>query len=404
MTAHDARIAGQPWRQKMAGRDPTEAHRQASFLELFFDLCFVVAVALAAAQLHHALGEGHAATGLASYRAVFFAIWWAWMNFTWFASAYDNDDVPYRVAALVQIVGALVIAAGVPRAFAEHNFDVVFLGYGVMRAALIAMWLRAALSDGGRRKTALRYAAGLAAVMLGWSTMLLAGRWPLWGWWLMALAELAVPLWAERAGKTPWHPQHIAERYALFTLIVLGESVLAATNAVQAALNRGALTGDLLDIIAGGLLVVFSMWWLYFAKPAYRFLTSNRAGFVWGYGHYFIFAAAAAVGAGLAVNVDHAIGHGELSDAAAAAAVTIPVAVFLCTLWVLHIRPHHAPLYHAILMPAAAGAILAASFSPWPLFVSGLICSALVAISVALSARAVVPGAGAVLPRAELRR
>ena len=52
-----------------------------------------------------------------------------------------------------------------------------------------------------------------------------------------------MPVWAERAGATPWHPHHIAERYGLFTLIVLGESVLAATLAIQAALERPRTTG-----------------------------------------------------------------------------------------------------------------------------------------------------------------
>jgi low temperature requirement protein LtrA len=48
---------------------------------------------------------------------VFFGIWWAWMNFSWFASAYDTDDVPYRLAVLVQMTGVLIYAAGIPRVF-----------------------------------------------------------------------------------------------------------------------------------------------------------------------------------------------------------------------------------------------------------------------------------------------
>jgi hypothetical protein len=62
--------------------------RASTWLELFFDLCFVVAVAQAALPLHHDISEDHVAHGIRSYLMVFFAIWWAWMNFTWFASAY----------------------------------------------------------------------------------------------------------------------------------------------------------------------------------------------------------------------------------------------------------------------------------------------------------------------------
>ncbi|WP_246252127.1 low temperature requirement protein A [Allomesorhizobium camelthorni] len=370
----------------MPARDPNEVHRQASFLELFFDLCFVIAVAQAASSLHHALAEEHFAAGILSYLTVFFAIWWAWMNFTWFASSYDNDDVPYRVAAMVQIVGALILAAGVPRAFEIHQFDVVFLGYAVMRVGLVALWLRAAMGDTARRITALRYAGGISAAMIGWAVMLFSGEWPLWGWWLMAAVEMTVPIWAERGGNTPWHPHHIAERYGLFTIIVLGESVLATTLAVQSALGDQGASPALLRIIGGGLLIVFSLWWLYFAKPAQRFLTSNRLAFLWGYGHYFIFASVAAVGAGLAVNVDHVTGHSALSNTAAGAAVTVPVAVYLFVLWMLHIRPHRTGLASALLFLATVAVILVATFSPWPIPIAGLATAALVAISVALSA------------------
>ena len=114
-----------PFYRPMRARRRDEPHRAATPLELFFDLCFVVAVAQAAASLHHAVAEGHLGHALTSYLMVFFAIWWAWMNFTWFASAYDTDDAPYRLATLVQIAGVLVLAAGVPAAFADGDFTVI---------------------------------------------------------------------------------------------------------------------------------------------------------------------------------------------------------------------------------------------------------------------------------------
>src|SRR5262245_3341671 len=103
----------------LRGRDPHEEHRASTPLELFVDLCFVVAVAQAAAQLHHALAEDHVSQALVAYPTTFFAIWWAWMNFTWFASAFDNEDrtVVYRLAVFVQIAGILILAAGIPRLF-----------------------------------------------------------------------------------------------------------------------------------------------------------------------------------------------------------------------------------------------------------------------------------------------
>ena len=84
-------------------------------------------VARAASLLHHAVSEGDAGGAVVSYVLVFFAIWWAWMNFSWFATAFDVDDVPYRLTTLVQIAGGLVVAAGVPAAFAG-NFSIITFG------------------------------------------------------------------------------------------------------------------------------------------------------------------------------------------------------------------------------------------------------------------------------------
>jgi low temperature requirement protein LtrA len=105
------------WRRPMGSRDASEEHRASTPLELLYDLCFVVAIGRAASLLHHAISHGDAGYAVVSYVLVFFAIWWAWMNFTWFASAYDNDDVVYRVLVFVQMTGVLILAAGVPVAF-----------------------------------------------------------------------------------------------------------------------------------------------------------------------------------------------------------------------------------------------------------------------------------------------
>src|SRR3954454_4038893 len=254
---------------RMAARDPQEGHRASTPLELFFDLTFVVAIAQAANSLHHGLAGGHASDVLLGYPMVFFAIWWAWMNFTWFASAYDTDDVPYRLATLVQLAGVLVLAAGVPRALEHQHFGAVVLGYVILRAGMVAQWLRAAAGDGDRAATCQRYALGIVAAQVAWVALwaLPDGVW-LPGFLTLVVCELAVPWWAERPGVTPWHPSHIAERYGLFTIIVLGESVLAASVAVQASLDAGDHLADVATVAVGGLLIVFALWWIYFDQPA----------------------------------------------------------------------------------------------------------------------------------------
>jgi low temperature requirement protein LtrA len=379
--ARDAASSG-VWYRPMVARPTDEDHRSATVLELFFDLCFVVAVAQAASALHHEIASDHVGDGVVGYAMVFFAIWWAWMNFTWFASAYDTDDVAYRLTTLVQISGALILAAGVPDAMDGSDFTVITLGYVVMRLAMVTQWLRAAATDPPHRRSSLRFAAGIVAVQVGWVLRLaLPEDLGMASFLALVAAELAIPVWAERAAPTTWHPRHIAERYGLFTLIVLGECVLASTLAIQSALDGDAALADLATTAAGGLLTVFGMWWLYFAKEAHEFLTSLRAGIVWGYGHYLVFASAAAVGAGLAVNVDYLTHHAAIGARASAAAFTIPVALFLLAVWALQVRPHHLGRWHGALTPATAVLVLASTFTPEPVLVTGILVAAMIAVS-----------------------
>ena len=327
------------------------------------------------------MSEGHAAAGLTGFLMVFFAIWWAWMNFTWFASAYDCDDVPYRLAVFVQITGALILAAGVPAMFETQTPNLAtILGYVVMRLALVAQWLRAAASDPERRVTARRYAVAITVLQLAWIGMFWIPD--LWasGFLLLAALEMAVPVWTERAAPTTWHPQHIAERYGLLTLIVLGESILSATVAVQSALAAGEALSALVPVIIGGLLIAFSMWWAYFDRPVHDLLTSLRKAIVWGYGHYLIFASAAAVGAGLAVNVDQATHHAKVSAVGAGAAVAIPVAVYLLCLWILHDRPEYRETRW--FGPIAAVLVLLTPFTGYAVPLIGAILASLIAVKV----------------------
>lgn len=338
--------------RRTRGRDIHEQHRVATPLELLFDLTFVVAVALAAAQLHHAEASHHVGQALPGYLVAFFAIWWAWMNYTWFASAYDNDDAIYRVFTLMQMGGVLVFATGVPGLF-EGQFFLGILGYALMRLPLCIQWVRAGLGDPERRSVCWRYAAGVAVVQVLWllfgaarsQDWLPAGAiWPS----LVALVvmELLVPPWAERGTMaTPWHPHHIAERYSLFTIIILGEAILGTTNAIASLVQVHGSSFDLMLVGLGGTLLAFCLWWMYFLLPSGDALHRHRErAFGWGYGHFFAFASLAAVGSGLEVVADRlkivkdaATPNSEAASALfAISAVAIPQALFVFVIWALH--------------------------------------------------------------------
>jgi low temperature requirement protein LtrA len=169
----------------MGGRDPHESHRVATPLELLFDLTFATSFGLAASQFAHALGEGHYAAGLFGFGFASFAICWAWINFSWFSSAYDTDDWVYRVVTMVQMTGVLVLAIGLPPLFdsierGEHLDDsVIVFGYVIMRVALVFQWLRAARQDPVRRSGCLTYALMVSLAQLGWVAQIFLGLcWP----------------------------------------------------------------------------------------------------------------------------------------------------------------------------------------------------------------------------------
>ena len=370
----------------MRGRDPAEEGRASTPLELFFDLVVVVAVALAADRLHHALVEGVGVASLVSYLLVFFAIWLAWMNFTWFASAYDTDDVVYRLGVLVIMTGALVLAAGVPRIFDQRDFTLAVSGYVIMRIALVTQWIRVAIDDAPRRETARRFAIGVTACQVGWLSLLVAPQlWPL-AWGLLLPIDLLIPAWAERAGRTTFHPEHIAERYGLFMIIVLGESVLAASLAIQGVLGASGLTFEFVAVIVGSLLIVYSMWWIYFDRPEEHLLDSVPTSIAWSYLHLPIFAAVAAVGAGLVVAIEETSGHAHLGWVAIGTAVGAPLVVYLLSLWALYLRTLRDP-FHRLVIPVAVALIIGAIFTPAPVLAIGLVLAGVVAVKVALHIR-----------------
>ncbi len=278
----------------------------------------------------------------------FVAIWWAWMNFTWFASAYDTDDPTYRLWTMVQMVGVLILASGVPK-ITQGDFTTLTIGYAVMRIGLLAMWLRAAREHPERRRTAMRNALGIAAAQLLWLARLaLPAPWSLPSFLLLIVLELAIPLWASKAGHTPWHAHHIAERYGLFTIIVLGECVLGATNAVAGVIGAHGWSFDVALVGLGAASLVLALWWVYFLVPNADALHHHRErAFNWGYGHFAVFSSLAALGAFLEVVADQLTVAAGANAAVGESALAVPptlaiglvaaaVGVYLLTLWWLH--------------------------------------------------------------------
>jgi low temperature requirement protein LtrA len=333
--------------RQMTGRDPAEAHRVATSLEQLFDLTFATCFSLAASQLALALSAGRYAAALFGFAFATFAICWAWINFSWFASAYDTDDWIFRVVTMRQMVGVLVLSIGLPPMFASiergERLDnsIMVLGYVIMRVALVFQWLRAARQDPARRRACLTYAIAISIAQIGWVWQIAvhfstAAAFILGS--ILALIELMGPVLAERQdGGTPWHAHHITERHSSLAIMALGEGIVGTIAALSAVVERQGWTVDATLVGVAGTALTFGMWWLYDLLPSAAILETHRnRAFVWGVGQILIVTAIVATGGGLHVAAYFIEHHTQISPLATVLSVALPVAAFLGLTYALY--------------------------------------------------------------------
>ena len=348
MTIETPQLSLRPRLSRMVGRDPAQRGRAATPLELLFDLTFVVAFGVTADQTAHVLAEGHLVPALLGFAFAMFCAVWAWVNFSWFSSAFDTDDWFYRLTTMVQMMGVIVLALGIPVMFESLDHGTVFdnsimvAGYVVMRVAMIAQWLRAAHQAPTYRKSALVYATMVGAAQVGWVLIFLIRESPAPVVFslgvLVFAADVLAPSIAERVHDgTPWHPHHIAERYSLLTIIALGEGVFGTVASVSALVEHSSWTLEAVVLIFAGTGLTFALWWIYFLVPVGTLLEVRRdRASAWGYIHVFLFPAITGMGAGLHVAAYVIEGETELSVTAAVACVAVPVFFFLAIAYAMY--------------------------------------------------------------------
>jgi low temperature requirement protein LtrA len=363
--------------RRMTGRDPYELHRVATPLELLFDLTFVVAFGIAASEFARLLAENHVGAGLAGFAFATFAVCWAWINFSWFASAFDTDDWVYRLTTMLQMVGVIVLALGIPPMYAsieegEHvENQVMVAGYVVMRIAMVFQWLRAARQDPQRRAACLTYAATITVAQLGWVGVIIAHtsvRMTFVLVLIMTAVEFTGPWLAEkRRGGTPWHAHHIAERYGLLAIIALGEGVVGTVASLSAVVGEQGWTVDAVLVAVAGTGLTFGMWWTYFTVPAAELLHAHRErSIAFGYLHIVVFGSIVATGAGLHTAAYYIEHHTKLGSVFTVLSVAIPVAAYIASVYLIYVLLMHAwDAFHWLLVVITAvvltGAVLLAA-------------------------------------------
>src|SRR5215207_2582489 len=231
--------------------------------ELFWDLVFVFAVTQVTTLLYTDLSWA----GFGRAMLVLALIWWAWSAFVWAMNSHDPDELRVRGVLFLAMIFAFLVALSVPRAFGEEAM-VFALAYAAVRLLHLGLYV-AASRRGNARLAAI---AGFAATVAVSMALLLAGSVVgdparTWLWVTAAVIDYAGPAWLTRErlrGIEEVAVSHFAERYSLFIIICLGESIIA--------IGVGAAGRDLNAELAGGValavMVIIGLWWAYFDRVA----------------------------------------------------------------------------------------------------------------------------------------
>jgi low temperature requirement protein LtrA len=259
--------------------------RKVTWLELFFDLVFAAAIAQVASPLR----EDYSAAGLLRFAILFVLIWWAWIGHAVFSTRFDTDDAVQRGLTLLQMFGVIVMAANAGDALDSRSSAGFAAAYAVQRFVLVFQYFRARRLPHARDLTT-RYLAGHGCAAAFWlvSAVIPAPE-RYWIWALAFTLDLGTPwLAVDHSVAVPPDASHLPERFGLFTLILLGECVIAVMHGVEHQEHWSAPAASAALLSLG---VVFFVWWWYFdaaRATSARPVRSRRDALrlqAWSYAH-----------------------------------------------------------------------------------------------------------------------
>jgi low temperature requirement protein LtrA len=343
--------------------------RRVTFLELFFDLVFVVLIA----QLAHRLAEHPSWSGVGWFVFIFYAIWSSWVNGTMYHDLHTTNDVSVRVFTFAQMLAVALMAVHVARVPGEGSagFAVAYAANGFI---LVILWFRTGLHDLSHRPGSVPYSTGyfVSAALFGLS----AAIDPPLRYWLWAFA-LTAEIIGQLIGFHRWRPPdvrrgdaiiHVSpaliERLGLFVIIVLGEVIVGAVNGM-AELTQLDADGIVIGLL--GVLVAIALWWIYFDLISHHAPVANRSQ-AWLFLHLPLVIAMAAGGAGVLNTVEHVGEH--LPDGVRwllVGSLAVALASMALITLTLEIRREAPQLYRAVdvAMAIAVMLIVAVGTTDW---------------------------------------
>ena len=291
---------------------PSTAHaegRKATWFELFFDLVFVTAVAGLSARF----GEHYSLSSAAEFAFLFLVLWWLWLGHTFHATRFDEDRTRQRLTGFTQMMAMVLVAYGAGDAFGERA-TAFSLGIAAFKALLAASYLSQSHRAGLGRLIVL-YTGIYIVQALAWAASVFVEPDIRLLLWIAAFAlDVVSPfIVAKETWRAPPHPEHLPERFGLFTIILLGESVASATHGLD---HAGHITGEGLMVTASGAALAFLFWTGYFHRAhgsSERHVADAASGRklrLWAYGHIPLYLGIAGMAAGTLFMVHHTHPHG----------------------------------------------------------------------------------------------
>ncbi|GJD20460.1 low temperature requirement A [Rivularia sp. IAM M-261] len=275
-----------------------ESERRATWLELFYDLVFVVAVS----QLAHNLKEDISISGFLGFVFLFIPVWWSWIGTTMYANRFDSDDIGRRLLVGLQMLTAAAMAVNIHHGLSENSAGFA-MSYALSRIVLVIEYVRAGSYIPEARPLTTRYAIGFAIAAVIWiisEFVALPWRFAVWG--VGIIVDLVTPFTARQYQlKLLPHASHLPERFGLFTMIVLGESIIAVVDGVSE--QRWNIYSTIGAILA--LTTAFSLWWVYFdnlgGTPIVAAKSEGRIRkmLLWLYTHFPLVIGIASAGVGV---------------------------------------------------------------------------------------------------------
>ena len=274
--------------------------RQVTFLELFYDLVYVVLIA----ELTHSVASNLDARHLAQFAFLFFIVWWAWLNGSTYHDIHGNNDLRTRIFTFLQMFTVAAMAVFAHDAFGETAAGFA-ISYAAFQLILGYLWWRTGVYDEKHRPLSQPYtAAYLFNSVLFVASVFVSADVRIVLWVVAVVIALILPFATFGLGRrnpevraqielslTP--TDSFVERFGLFTIIVLGEVLVGVVQGVAA---HQALTLEI-GVIGGlGMLIAVGLWWLYFDFVSHRHPRQGRE-ILWLYTHLPLTAGIALSGA-----------------------------------------------------------------------------------------------------------